>query len=82
MYPTTFHESEIVISPPPGQHEEISGLRVLPVLIEGSRVLVSCWKLTDAERQAIANGADIYLGVMSNVQPPVTLTTNRGDLGI
>ena len=35
--------------------------RPLPVLRNSQGVLLSRWRLTDAERQAIADGADIFL---------------------
>lgn len=55
MHPTTFHPQERTIAPPTGQHEEISGLRVVDGQTEdGQPFLVSCWELTPEEKQRIS----------------------------
>lgn len=83
MYPTTFHPQEQVISPPKGQHEEISGLRVLPVVYsDGSQALISCWCLTPAELELVQKTGRVYLAVMAIAQPPVLLAVDPVDVGL
>lgn len=83
MYPTTFHPLERTIAPPEGQHEEISGLRVVDGKTEdGQPILVSCWELTPEEKQRIAEDGKVYLVVMGRSQPPVLLTAKREDIGL
>ncbi|MEM6866985.1 MAG: hypothetical protein AAF528_01180 [Cyanobacteria bacterium P01_C01_bin.121] len=83
MYPTTFHPNEIVISPPPGEHENIAALRVVPVTYgDGSLSFVSAWLPTPEDIENLQAGKPIYLGVLSNSLPPVKLSTNPQELGI
>lgn len=41
---------------------------------DGSMVLVSEWTPTEEQRQSIASGASIYLGISGMAQPPVMLS--------
>src|SRR6266851_2346146 len=41
----------------------------LPVIRNGAGIVMSRWKLTDAEREAIANGADLFLSVWTYNNP-------------
>jgi len=58
-------------------------VKQLPVMVgkhplpsgKNALALVSRWTPTPEERQAIADGADIYLHVLSKNQPPVLLAT-------
>jgi hypothetical protein len=43
----------------------------------GMPLIVSRWKLTPEERQAVANGGDLFLCVFSGVMVPVMLTTDK-----
>lgn len=82
MYPTTFHNDEIVLSPPTGQHGEIGGLRVLRMKYQdGSQAMVSCWKLTPQDLQNIKETGRIFIAVIGP-HPPILPTTDFEDLGL
>lgn len=83
MYPTTFHEKERVLSPPSGQHEDISGLRVLDIQYEdGSQACVSCWQLEPEEIEQFKKDGKIYIAVMGRSQPPILPCTSLSRLGV
>ena len=46
---------------------------------DGSRGLMTRWRLTPEEREAIANGADLYLGILTMGKPlqPISLEVGR-----
>jgi hypothetical protein len=44
-------------------------------------VICSVWELSDEERQAIADGANVELAMYSGVQPPMVLQTTTEPLG-
>ena len=54
----------------------------LPVLRSPAGVLMSRWKLTDEERKAIAQGADVLLSVWSSAHPPVRVEIGECDRDI
>lgn len=56
----------------PGGNED-SDLWVRDVVVDGQAVIESVWSLTDAERGAIADGANIVLAVWGSGTPPVEL---------
>ena len=84
MYPTSFHPLEEVLSPPTGQHKEISCLRVVKGKLENSDVNVttSYWKPTSQELAALNDGGGIYLAVMGDRHPPVMLTAIAEEVGL
>lgn len=84
MYNTTFHENEIVISPPSGKHEEISGLRAVRGQDEnGNGILISCFQLEPKDIERIQKTGKVYLAVMTeNYFAPVCLTVHPEDLGL
>jgi hypothetical protein len=47
----------------------------LPVMHAGT-VIVSCWELTDEDRQRIADGGKIWLAIYGGIHPPVSLQTD------
>jgi hypothetical protein len=47
----------------------------LPVHMDGKNI-VSCWELTDEERQKIADGGNLWLMIVGMHQPPVLITTD------
>ena len=84
MYPTTFHPEERVISPPTGQHEEMSGLRAVIGTVEGTDtcVMTSYWKPTPEDLERLRAGGGIYLTVMCDRHPPVLMTTCANEVGL
>lgn len=51
----------------------------LPVIKNASGVVLSRWKLTDSERQAIAEGADVFLSVWTFNHPLQPLRIEIGE---
>lgn len=57
--------------------EGCDDLPVTKVLLDGNPTLMSFWTPTDAERIAIAGGADVVLMILGDAHPPVILTTSN-----
>jgi hypothetical protein len=70
MKPVNFKESNTIFRRPDSMTEEECG--DLHVHNTGG-ALISKWEPTEEERKAIANGAPVYLWVIGQVQPPVSL---------
>lgn len=51
----------------------------LPVIRNSTGVVLSRWKLTDEERKAVANGADVFLSVWTFKQPLQPLRVEIGE---
>ena len=51
----------------------------LPVIRNRTGVVLSRWKLTDAEREAVANGADVFLSILTFNQPLQPLRIEIGE---
>ena len=72
-----FPEQDVVLGAPVDWDEEkngpCDGLPVQRVLTEGLPAMRSVWAFTPEERAAIARGANIELGVIGTVHPPVWL---------
>lgn len=80
MEPISFHPDETTIKAPPG-----AAYLDLPALgvrwgLEGIGGFISCWLPYQHEAQAIARGNPIYLMVLGERQPPVSLTADRHSL--
>lgn len=77
MYAKNFPEANRVIGRPNGMTEdECNPLHVADAVYMGNYpVIISCWELTDEERERIANGADIYLHVLGGAMLPVIIST-------
>lgn len=45
----------------------------LPVLQDGKGKRLSRFKFTDEERKLIAEGADLFVCIISSIQPPISL---------
>jgi len=75
MKPVKFAESNATFgaNQPEYQH--------LPAMVNGD-VVVSCWELTDEEKQQVMKEGKIWLGVMTFGQAlqPVLLTCNKSDV--
>lgn len=53
-----------------------SGCGDLPAL-KTNTYIVSCWEMTDKEKEEFAKTGKIYLAVYGGVQPPVSLYVDR-----
>lgn len=74
MTPIETEASNHNFGPPPGQEEHIGDLPCEIVETDQGRYIYSVWEPTDAERQAIANGQNVRLGVgWIGSFPPVSL---------
>ena len=51
----------------------------LPVIRNSTGVVLSRWKLTEAEREAVANGADVFLSIWTFMQPLQPLRIEIGE---
>jgi len=78
MKPVRFEGHDVVLGAPKGWDVEKEGeCGGLPIMREGG-ACISCWKLDDKERAAIAAGAHVYLAVISGeTQPAVWLSVGR-----
>lgn len=70
--PIVFKEANTSLGRPPGVTKE--QCKVLPVWTNGN-LCISCWKLTQDERDRVIETGRVYVGVMSGVpsQPPVRI---------
>ncbi len=59
--------------------EKSSVYTPLPVIRNSTGVVLSRWHLTDKERKAIANGADVFLSVWTFLQPLQPLRIEIGE---
>lgn len=81
MNPQDFDEANTTLeSPASVDEDDVGGLPALQgsvTLPSGQQLpaLVSRWSPTDREREAIANGDDVYLHVLGTRHPSVMLTT-------
>lgn len=67
-----FPEQNIVFTKPEGWTDEQCGS--LPAY-QGNGEIVSCWELSPDEIMTLRqNGGKLWLGICSNVQPPIFLT--------
>jgi len=73
MKPVAFEQANTLLAPPEGWTPE--ECTPLPVHSDGA-TCISRWRPTEEQRQAISEGADIWLWVVSGrTQPPVALAT-------
>jgi hypothetical protein len=69
VIPIDFPQSNGSLAPPSGM-DNCGGLR----LFRDGESCISCWQPTEAEREAIAAGAPVWLWVISGpTQPPVSV---------
>jgi hypothetical protein len=77
VIPISFSKHEQVLNKPEDWDDSCSPLPV--VVIEdsdGARCAVSCWELSEAEKQYVIRTGRVYLGVFGTQHPPVILTPN------
>ena len=48
----------------------------LPAL-KTDRHIISCWKMTEKEKEEFMKTGKIYLSIMGDIQPPVSLYVDR-----
>ncbi|GAA4328506.1 hypothetical protein [Flaviaesturariibacter amylovorans] len=75
MLPTTFPESNFVYTKPAGwTDEQCSDLPVFEgAYPDGTPVIVSCWRLNKEEMELIQQTGCVYLMVIGQGTPPVSL---------
>ena len=76
MISTSFPEENLVLDPPPGvANEEIECLPVCAArMIDGTPVIISCWKVTMEELKEIQRTGRVWLMVMGPVMAPVVVS--------
>lgn len=78
MEPQSFHPNEVVFT---SSDETIRDLRVLRVEFgDGSLGLMSCWRVSLVDIIRLLVGRRVYLTILGNLQPPVSLTTNKREV--
>ena len=81
MQPVDFDEANVTLEAPDGdQDDDVGALPAVQGILElrsGNQVpaLASRWSPSDEQREAIAEGADVYLHVLGNSHPVVMLAT-------
>lgn len=68
MNPVYFEDANCVFSGP--------GCGDLPALKTENHI-ISCWKMTEIEKEEFLKTGKIYLSIMGNRQPPVSLYVDR-----
>lgn len=75
MLPTTFKEVNKIMLKPLGMGDEECG--DLPVYkgldANGFPIIISCWKLSREDLEEIKKGGVIWLSIMGNPMPPVSV---------
>lgn len=76
MIPTSFAESNAVLSPPPGVSlDECEALSVWRgPEAHGQPVIVSCWKMTAEERAEFLRTGRVYLILWGETMPPASMS--------
>ncbi len=71
-FPTSFDESNAVLSKPPDMtHEECESLSVCKTIdADSTPVVISCWKLTREELEEINRTGRVWLGILGETMPP------------
>lgn len=76
MEPTSFEQSNVILSPPEGT--DLDKCEVLSVFKgndrDGQPVVISCWKLTKEELEELVKYGRVWLIVSGETTPPVALT--------
>lgn len=76
MKPTNFKEANIIYTKPEGWSDEECGDLPVHKGTDGKHtVLVSAWMPTFADLQRLSEGKPIYLTIVGNAMPPVSLST-------
>ncbi|MBQ8299495.1 MAG: hypothetical protein IJX99_06505 [Clostridia bacterium] len=68
MKPVKFEDVNCVLQAP--------GCKELPVL-KTEKHIVSCWEMTEMEKEEFARTGRIYLSIMGEAHPPVSLYVDR-----
>ncbi len=61
------------------QEEYLTTCAAVVTYEDQTTAVMTRWRLTDEERQKIANGEDIYLSLLGRSMQPVTLEIGRPD---
>ena len=79
MIPASFEESNDYLNPPPGM--DLENCSVLSVhrgnTLDGTTVVISCWKLTKEELEEVNRTGRVWLGVMGVTMPPVWIVAEK-----
>lgn len=79
MMPSSFHESNTYLGPPPGVSlEDCEALSVWKgEYPDGTPVVISCWRPTVGELEELQKTGRIWLHVWGHTMPPVHLGTDH-----
>lgn len=80
MTPVTFPQANIVMNPPPDVREDV--IAPVPAYhsmveggpLDGAKVYVVAWKISESDLQKINDGAYIYLTMLDHVVPHILTT--------
>jgi hypothetical protein len=77
-FPASFDESNAVLGAPPGMSEEdCTCLSILRASQNGAPVVISCWRLTQAELEEINRTGRVWLGIMGVTMPPAWIAGEK-----
>ena len=68
MNPVNFEDANCIFKAP--ECKELPALKT-------EKHIVSCWEMTEREKEEFLKTGKIYLSVMGNMQPPVSLYVDR-----
>jgi hypothetical protein len=73
--PIDFAGSNAKLSPPPDAPDDVSGMPVLVGDMDGQKVTISCWELSDAELWVLTTTRKVWLmmGIPPESVPPVAM---------
>lgn len=76
MEPTFFEGANAILKPPEGvDSSECSHLAVCHAITDGGiRLIISAYKLTEAEKKHLLEGGHVYLMIWGSTMPPVCMT--------
>lgn len=78
MRPVSFHPKEVLYTSPEPEIEPLPVVRIM--YRDGALGLISCWKPSFWDVVRLVLGRPVYLVLLSPVQPPVLLSTDRDEV--
>jgi hypothetical protein len=78
--PITTPKTTGIYGAPPGHEESIGGLPYWRATNEyGGTTVYSVWTFSEDERRAIAEGANLVLGILHEPIPPVSMSLHKAE---
>jgi hypothetical protein len=77
MQPRMFEEMTTTLGAPPGHEDRVQALPIKREEADGVVMVLSVWRPSPEEREALSRNADIVLRVWGRTMPPVKLTVGE-----